>query len=94
MKQSHLEYLKEKFLNRCFLTSRSQARYRGQEWHLTREEFFDLWGQNDNWAYKGRAVDDLTLSRLDMSGAWEISNVEITTRLEMLKREALFKKGE
>lgn len=87
-----LEALKSAVLTRAWHTSKCQARHRGQEWYLTKQEFLDLWLEDDSWVHRGRKGDDLTMCRLDMNGAWEISNVEICTRKCMLQREAQYRR--
>lgn len=81
--------------NRVYVKLRSawgrakcQARYRGEEWTLTFEEFYELWTENDNHLYKGVHSEDLCMTRLDLDSAWELANVEIATRQVSKSRAA------
>lgn len=92
MKQKSIEKIKNQAIRRAFDTSRVQARYRNQDWLLTWEEFYELWNTEDRWTERGVYRESLVMSRVDLSGPWELSNVEIITRLDMLRKEAKFKK--
>lgn len=68
----------------AWLKHRSQARYRDEDYELTWEQWESLW-PNELWFRRGRARTDLCLQRIDPTGAWSMSNCEITTRLEHLR---------
>lgn len=92
MNTEMIEILKQRTLKRSYQTARVQARYRGIDWHLSWDEFYDLWNENDAWMHKGVTSTALTMTRKDMDGAWELNNVEITTRAEMLSREGAYRR--
>ena len=64
--------------------ARSQAHYRGEEWLLTFEEFQILW-TDDLWAQRGRASDNLAMTRQDPEGPWSLDNCMIVTRKRQLQ---------
>jgi hypothetical protein len=65
---------------------KSQARYRNEQHSLTWEEWQIIWSNTEDFLRRGRKPEDLTLTRIDDDGAWEISNVEVITRLEQLRK--------
>lgn len=70
----------------AFLKHRSQARFRGEDYALTWEDWQGLWS-DDDFQCRGRRADDLCLSRIDHLGEWSLANVEVIPRLEHLKKE-------
>mgnify|MGYP003645668990 CR=1 FL=1 len=84
-----IEYQRHQFIRRWFLVARCQAKMRGQVWNLTWDDFYRLWSEDDRWMNRGRAKENYCMCRTDMDGDWEISNIEMTTRSEMLKRESV-----
>ena len=75
-------------LRKYWARSKGQARYRGEDWQLSWEEFYDLWTENDAWLHKGPHSDQLCLSRLDVEGPWSVANTQIMTRHESKSRHA------
>jgi hypothetical protein len=69
-----------------YLRKKSQAVYLGIEWDLTFEEFLEIWTE-EAWAQRGRKVTCLNMIRIDQKGPWRKDNVELTTRLEMLRKK-------
>ena len=67
-----------------WLRQKAQANYRGEDWDLTFDDFASVWGQD--FPRRGRASTDLTMTRIDPEKAWTLTNVEIVTRNEQLKR--------
>lgn len=65
---------------------RAQAKYRNEGWDLTWEQYQEIW--EGKWHLKGRASDDLCLTRIDWSGAWTMDNVNLVFRLEHLRRQS------
>jgi len=65
---------------------RSQALYRGEEYTLTWLDWQVIWTDTNDFLRRGRRPDDLTLTRIDDDGAWEIDNVQVITRLEQLRK--------
>lgn len=63
----------------------SQARFRGEEVELTREQWFDLW--EHYWPLRGRHSTDYCISRLDHQKSWSIDNVIVRPRHEHLAQK-------
>lgn len=61
--------------------ARAQAKYRGEDWQITEEQYVALWRTNDNYLNKGRHKDAVCLTRIDPDSAWTIDNVEIIPRI-------------
>jgi len=79
--------------NLAFLRSRAQARFRGEVWELTQQEFFNFWSTPERWAKRGRHVDDLVLTRRDEFEPWNIKNCVIMTRYANLYAKNLRQRG-
>ena len=69
-------------LRRDWSRSRCQARFRGEEWNLEFEDYYRLWTEDDKYLRKGRHAEQLCLGRWDVEGAWELSNLWLTTNSE------------
>ena len=78
-------------MHRGYLVHRCQARFRNEPYDLTEQEYFDIW--QAHWAQRGRAKDQLTMTRIDESLGWSSDNVEIMTRAEHLRRSCNFNRG-
>jgi hypothetical protein len=65
---------------------RSQARYRKEDHNLTWDDWQEIWANPQDFQRRGRKPEDLTLTRIDADHAWTISNVQVITRLEQLRR--------
>lgn len=65
---------------------RAQARYRNEPYDLTFEDWEIIWANTNDFLSRGRKPEDLTLTRLDLDGAWTLDNCIIITRLEQLRR--------
>jgi len=65
--------------------SKAQADYRGEGWELTHDEYIDLWLVDNNYKNKGRAPENLCMTRIDPDLDWTIDNVHIISRLEHYK---------
>ena len=63
----------------AFLKHRSQARYRGESYELTWEDWEHLW-DDSSWQLRGQRIGDLCLTRIDFAGEWAIHNVIVCTR--------------
>lgn len=70
----------------AWLKHRAQARFRGEGYHITFEQWQDLWPE-ELWEQRGRLSSSLCLSRIDFWSDWDISNVEIITRREHLQKK-------
>lgn len=78
-----------------FLKAKAQTDYRVRhgiavgEWQLSFDEFVQLWG--DLWDLRGRGSNDMTLTRDDFEGDWNIKNCVIVPRSEQLRRGHAYK---
>lgn len=70
----------------AWLKHRSQARYRKEAYELSWEDWQEMWANPIDFQNRGRKPDDLTLTRIDDDGAWELANVVVITRLEQLRK--------
>jgi hypothetical protein len=69
-----------------WMKARAQAHFRGEDWDLTFEQFYDLW--KEDWHQRGRGSFDKCMSRNDPTEAWSVDNTLIITRREHLKKQA------
>jgi hypothetical protein len=69
--------------------ARAQAQYRGEAWDLTFEQFEQVW--SGSWHLRGRASEDLCMTRTDPDLAWMLGNIELITRAEHNRRCAAFR---
>lgn len=76
----------------AYLKHRAQARFRKEPYQLSWEDWQTLWSDSD-FQKRGRSKNDLCLARLDHLGAWELCNVVVCTRLEVLKRASEYRNG-
>ena len=67
-----------KDLNMAFLRARAQAKYRGEEWSLTFDEFRDRWA--GRYPETGILSDCIVMVRSDPTGAWSFANTELMRR--------------
>lgn len=63
-----------------FLRAKAQARYRGEDWDLTSEQYINFWLEDENYLNMGRGRDDLVFTRIDLYGPWSKDNCAITTK--------------
>jgi len=75
----------------AFLRQRAQANYRSEPWHLTFDDFVQLW--SPGWHSRGRHSEDLCMSRRDSDGAWSRSNCVIMTRRCHVQGSVLIKQA-
>lgn len=66
-----------------WLRARGQARFRGEEYPMTFEEFCDLW-TDQLWSQRGRGSESLGMTRRDLDGPWTVENCVIVTRREQV----------
>jgi hypothetical protein len=71
-----------------WLSARSQARYRSEEFLLSWEDWLALWPDH-LWDKRGRKSDELALTRINHKGAWSIDNCHIVTRAQQLSESNL-----
>lgn len=74
----------------AWLKHRAQAKYRKEDYDLTWEDWQTLWS-NEDYLKRGRKINDLCLQKIDPDGGWTITNVEVNTRYEYLKRAAEYR---
>lgn len=70
----------------AYLKHRAQAKFRGETYNLTFDEFANVW-EDELWFERGRSADSMCLSRIDFEGPWETSNIEVMSRGEHLKKK-------
>lgn len=66
-----------------WLRAKAQANFREEGWELSFEDYFQLW--DGKWEQRGRASDQLCMSREDFELPWSLSNCVIVTRNDHLK---------
>lgn len=72
-----------------FLRQRAQARYRREGWDITFDDFVEIWGTD--WCHRGRASEDLCMTRRDYDLSWSPHNVDIVPRHEHVRRSWIVK---
>lgn len=77
---------------RSFYLSRSQAKFRGEPWALTRLEFYQLWADDDQFLNRGKKIDSWCMVRIDVKKPWTLTNIEIVPRSLHLARQRGMKK--
>ena len=75
----------------AWLKHRSQARYRGEPYDITWEDWEQLWSDED-FLQRGRSRDSLCLGRRNLKQSWSLENCYVGTRAEHLKRSSEFRK--
>lgn len=58
--------------------AKAQAKFRGEEFTLTFDEYYDLWIKD--WHLRGRKSDDMCMTRFDESQGWTKKNTIIINR--------------
>lgn len=71
--------------------ARAQAHFYDQTWSITFDQWQQIWG--DQWHQRGRSSTSLCLSRLDLRGPWDVSNVHLITRRQHCQRTAHLSRG-
>lgn len=79
------ELLTTRILLRKYHLARNQARFRGQSWDITKEQFFAIWRENNLWLEDGQKLHGHVFSRKNMNQGWTVDNVHIVTREHMLQ---------
>lgn len=67
-------------LRRRFVQARCQARFRGEQWLITFEDYFELFMQKPEYLQSGTQKHSYNLCRKDITDDWTINNVHIITR--------------
>lgn len=68
----------------AFGRARAQALFRGEAWDLAFDQFVQIWGPD--WNRRGRASEDLCMTRADPDLPWSEHNAELITRSEHNRR--------
>jgi hypothetical protein len=68
----------------AWLRAKSQEKFLGREWHISIEEYMEIWGR-DLWLRRGRKSNDLSLARIDWNKPWSKDNVQIITRYQQVQ---------
>jgi hypothetical protein len=61
---------------------RAQAKFRGEEYTLEFEDFYEFW--TGSWHERGRGGDDMILTRIDPEKPWQADNCKLRVRKEYL----------
>jgi hypothetical protein len=69
----------------AWLKHRAQCKFRNEDYNLSWEDWQTLWC-DDKFLQRGRTRDSLCLYKLEIDGVWDISNVQVGTRMEYLAR--------
>jgi hypothetical protein len=72
--------------------ARAQAKYRGESWTITEEQYIAIWRKDDQYLKKGRGPNDLCLTMCDPELGWHLDNVEIIDRLVHYKNQGLMRR--
>jgi hypothetical protein len=72
-----------------WLRQRAQAHFRKEDWQLEFDDFVAVWGLN--WHNRGRASEDMCMTRDDYDLPWHTSNVTIVPRHEHVRRSWIVK---
>ena len=65
----------------AFVRHKAQCQFRKEEFLLTIEDWCKFWPDETTFARRGRAVQDLMMTRFDVEGPWSRDNCCIVTRL-------------
>jgi hypothetical protein len=75
----------------AYLRKKAQAKFRGEAWTLTIDEWFKLWDDSGLWHNRGRHPHASAVFLQDPEGGWHIDNVEICDRTVKLRELRLGK---
>ncbi len=90
---TRIDNLVQRNLRRCWQNQMTQCKFRGEEYHITWEEYRDLWLENDRWQQKGTTSSSTVMWRIDKTQPWSVTNIEFMTRTEQLKQKKTRKKS-
>ena len=69
----------------AYLRHRAQARFRGEAYALTEQEWMGLWNEG-LWNRRGRSSNSICLARINDELPWCLPNVHFITRYESLRK--------
>lgn len=72
-----------------WLRQRAQANFRSEAWTMSFEDFVKIWGTD--WCHRGRASEELCMTRTDYDLPWDLNNVVIVPRHEHVRRSWIWK---
>jgi hypothetical protein len=67
--------------HRAYVRHKAQCAFRREGFELTLEDWFDFWPDEKTFAQRGRAIDDLMMTRWDVEKSWSRKNCCLITRL-------------
>lgn len=70
----------------AYLKHKAQSDFRGEAWEFDFESWRQIWAPH--WNRRGRATDDLCMTRRDPTQAWRANNCYLLTRGEHTSRWA------
>lgn len=71
--------------------ARAQAKFRGEEWDLSFEEYYNLW--RDYWHNRGRKAEHSCMTRKDIEGPWDKNNTHVINRYQHWLNQAAQRKA-
>ena len=77
----------------AWLKHKAQANYRGELYELTFQDWQQLWNKDDRWQERGRSGTSLCLTMRDKGMGWTMTNVEVITRNEQVRRQCELNRG-
>jgi hypothetical protein len=69
----------------AWLRKKAQAKFRGESWTLTIEEWFEVWDKSDQWDNRGRHPNSSAVFMRDPELGWHLWNVEVCNRSQRLR---------
>jgi hypothetical protein len=69
-----------------YTSHKSSAKFRGIDFKLTFEEWFDIWQKSGHYHERGRGVGSYVMSRIQDKGAYEVGNVFIQSNSDNVKQ--------
>jgi len=69
----------------AYMRKRAQAKYRGESWTLTIDEWFALWDTSGQWHNRGRHPHASAVFMRDPERGWHVWNVEVCDRTLRLR---------
>lgn len=74
----------------AFFDQRNAAKWRGIEWEMTFEEWWEVWQKSGKWIERGRGHGKYQMARFGDSRPYTVANVKIiTSDANLAERESL-----
>jgi hypothetical protein len=77
----------------AWMKHKAQAKYRQEPHELSFVEWEEIWNTDYHWENRGRALENVCLTRIDIEKPWSRDNCEIISRQEQLIRQNKCKLG-